>query len=380
MSRRVDWLVSEMNIVGGAETYVRATAPRLRAAGWDLRVLSLVSGGDLITGLRSEGVQVVELGVRHKADLGGLLRLLRQWRADRPDLVHTHLYHAGVLGRLAARLLRISPLVVHQHGLELARSGVRSLLDRSLSPLAQRYIASCEAVARQLSLREGIPARKISVIYDGIGLDPGSGQPAAKEAGGPEERQEFTKAFGLQPGCLHLVCVGRMAPEKGQAFLLEALALLDGQLPDLQTVLFGDGPLKEELEERCARLGLTGRVRFAGQRQDIRRWLPFFDLFVLPSAWEGLSQALLEAMAAGLPVAATAVGGNPEAVLEGETGLLIPPGDPTALASAIARLAQDPALRQRMGVAGRRRVEAHFDQAKTVQELGSLYEDLLNVR
>jgi glycosyltransferase involved in cell wall biosynthesis len=196
----------------------------------------------------------------------------------------------------------------------------------------------------------------------------------------PEDRQEFYQAFDLQPGCLHLVCVGRLAPEKGQAFLLEALALLGDQLPELQTVFFGDGPLKEELQGRCAQLGLTGRVRFAGQRPDIRRWLPFFDLFVLPSAWEGLSQALLEAMAAGLPVTATAVGGSPEAVVEGETGLLIAPGDPPALASAITRLAQDPALRQRMGAAGRRRVEAHFDLAKTIKDLGIFYEALLRGR
>ena len=371
MKARLDWLITQLRIAGGAEHFVRLSAPRLRAAGWDLRVITLVSGGELVDELRAEGVPVLELGARGRLDLGLLPRLLAAWRADRPRLVHTHLYHAGLLGRGAARWLGLSPVVVHQHGLEQARSRPRSALDRLLSPLASGYVASCEAVRERLAGREGVPPGKILRIYNGV--DPQAFM--TREQVSPGEARAFQAEFNLQPGTVRLACAGRLAPEKGQALLLEALARLP-ELP-LQAVLFGEGPLREALERRCAALGLGGRVIFAGARRDLRRWLPHFDLFALPSAWEGLSMALLEAMACGLPAAATRVGGSPEAVLDGETGFLTPPGDAQALARALERLAQDPALRRELGAAGRRRVEAVFNLEGTLQALEALYSELL---
>jgi len=371
MNARVDWLITQLRIAGGAENYLRQCAPRLRAAGWDLRVITLVNGGELVQELRAEGVPVLELEARGRADLGLLPRLLRAWKTDRPRLVHTHLYHAGLLGRAAARLLGISPVIVHQHGLEQARSGARSALDRLLSPLASCYVATCEAVRDRLAEREGISQDKIRVIYNGVepqAILPREQVPAA-------ERRAFQAEFNLRPGALRLVCAGRLAPEKGQDLLLEALARLPGA--PLQAVLFGEGPMRSVLEQACAELGLGGRVLFAGARRDLRRWLPHFDLFALPSAWEGLSMALLEAMAAGLPAVATRVGGNPEVVLDGETGLLTAPGDVEGLARALGHLAEDAALRQRLGAAGRRRVEAQFNLERTLQELEALYTELL---
>lgn len=377
-SRRVDWLVSELLIMGGAESYVRSVAPRLRAVGWDLHVITLASGGELVRELRSEGVPVIELGVRHKADITAIIRLLRLWKSDRPALIHTHLFHAGVLGRLAARSLGLSPLIVHQHGLERARSRLRSILDRLLSPLAQQYVASCQAVARQLSTREAIPPEKLVVIYNGIDPSVFPRSQSLLSGDRPEWRDDFLKTFDLDPSSLHLACVGRLSPEKGQALLLEALSLLTAKGLRVQVVFFGEGPLRQALQERCAQLNLGAQVRFAGLRRDLHHWLPCFDLFALPSAWEGLSMALLEAMAAGLPVVATGVGGSPEVVVDGVTGLLVPPGDAAALANALTRLAQDPDLRHEMGAAGKQRVEAQFSLSSTVAALNNLYEELLS--
>ena len=134
-------------------------------------------------------------------------------------------------------------------------------------------------------------------------------------------------------------------------------------------VFVGEGNQLPELLEQCNRLGLEDNIHFVGHQQDVAEWLPHFDIFALPSAWEGISLALLEAMAAGLPVVATAVGGTPEVVLDEQTGLLTPPGDPQAMAAALERLLSDPALRQEMGAAGQARVSASFAIEGTQEQL-----------
>ncbi len=169
---RLDWLITGLRITGGAEMYVRRVAPLLCQSGWDLRVVTFVSGGDLIDDLRAEGVPVIELGLRHKADLSVIARLTQLWRPDPPDLLHTHLYHAGLIGRIVAHQLGITPVVVHQHGLERARSPLRSLLDRATTGWVTRYVSSCQAVAQVLSTREHIPLSRIEVIYNGLDASP----------------------------------------------------------------------------------------------------------------------------------------------------------------------------------------------------------------
>lgn len=364
MKGRVDWLISQMEIVGGAETFVREAAPLLRARGWDLRLVALSGGGVLLAELQAAGVPVVALGAHHKADLRALLRLGRLWRSDRPCIVHTHLYHAGLAGRLVARLLGIALVVVHQQGPEWSRARLRSLLDRRTAAWVTRYAVSCQAVAAVLQSRERIPPSQIEVIYAGVRL------PDGPPGGRPPE-------WPVPSGVPALACVGRFAPEKGQTVLLDALARLDAAGVNAHTIFLGDGPLRSELARRAGELGLDEKVTFAGLRRDVRLWLPHCDLFVLPSDWEGISLALLEAMAAGLPAVATAAGGTPEAVAHGRTGLLVPPRDPDALAAALARLLADAALRQEMGRAARARAAQRFALEQVVLDIDRLYERLL---
>jgi glycosyltransferase involved in cell wall biosynthesis len=169
---RLDWLITGLRVTGGAEMYVRRVAPLLRQSGWDLRVVTFVSGGHLIDDLRAEGVPVIELGLRHNADLSVFARLERLWRSDPPDLLHTHLYHAGLIGRIVAHRSGIAAVVVHQHGAELARSPLRSLLDRVTTTWVTRYVSSCHAVARVLTAREHIRLSSIEVIYNGLDPSP----------------------------------------------------------------------------------------------------------------------------------------------------------------------------------------------------------------
>jgi len=364
MRKRVDWLITQLKIVGGAETFVRYTAPYLRSNGWDLRVITMISGGALVEELRQKNVPVLELDMEGKADLSALLRLVRLWKQDKPDILHTHLYHAGITGRIIGSWLNIKPIVVHQHGPEVERNGFRSWLDTNTSPRVTRFIASCFAVSHIMQDREGIPTQKIKVIYNGIRI------PNQLYTAKPIEWQE-------SEGLITIACVGRFIPEKGQERLLDAMAILksNGYSPHL--VFFGDGPLLNHIKSQSQRYGLSSQITFLGVRRDILEWLPHFDIFVLPSAWEGISLALLEAMASGLPVIATAVGGTPEVVIDYESGILVPSGDVSALADALIVLIDNPDLRTRMGETALQRIIQNFSVDQAVDKLSNMYDRLL---
>jgi len=363
MGKRVDWLITQLKIVGGAETFVRYTAPCLRSYGWDLRVITMVSGGVLVDELRHNNVPVLELGMKRKADTGALFRLVRLWKQDKPDILHTHLYHAGITGRIFGSWLNIKPIIVHQHGPEVERNGFRTWLDASTSPSVTQFIASCHAVSHIMQDREDIYAHKIDVIYNGIII------PDLFDTAKPIEWQE-------PEGSTTIACVGRFMPEKGQEYLLNAMAILksNGYSPHL--VFFGDGPLLNHIKSLSQKYGMSSQITFMGVRRDILEWLPHFDIFVLPSAWEGVSLALLEAMASGLPVIATAVGGTPEVVIDYESGILVPSGAVSALADALIELIDNPDLRTRIGEAAHQRISQEFTVDQSVNKISHLYDRL----
>jgi glycosyltransferase involved in cell wall biosynthesis len=171
--------------------------------------------------------------------------------------------------------------------------------------------------------------------------------------------------------------VGRLHPQKDFATLLAAIAQVRKRIPTVRLLLVGDGELRDELESQSRSLGLSEIVTFAGSRTDVPEILAAVDVFTLSSLWEGMSNAALEAMAAGLPVVATAVGGTPEVVVDEVTGLLVPPHDPTSLAGALTTLLREPALRRRMGQAGRERVQEQFSVERMVCRTEALYTEML---
>jgi glycosyltransferase involved in cell wall biosynthesis len=222
-------------------------------------------------------------------------------------------------------------------------------LVRLASQFTDRFVCVSADGARQ-AVRHGVSPRIVRVLHNGIDLT--RFEPPAFREGGP------------------VVTVARLSPEKDVATLLKAAALATAGDPALRLEIAGDGPCGAELRRQAGKLGLSGRVCFHGETRDVPALLARAGLFVLPSRTEGVSLTLLEAMASGLAVVATRVGGNPEVVADGETGLLVPPGDPAALAAAILRLSHDDAERRRMGTAGRCRVERRFD----VRRMTAAYE------
>ena len=362
---RVDWLITEMNVLGGAEMFVRLAAPRMRARGWDLHVITFSSGGYLAEQIHAESVPLIELGLQHKLNLSAVIKLLLTWKKDKPLLLHTHLYHAGMVGRVAGRLMGIHPIIVQQAGPEQNRSRLRTWWDRHTSFLVDCYLTTCEAVKKNMQVREHIPANQIAVIPNGIVLTNYQKQPP-KPAMWP-----VTAPVPV------LGTVGRLSPEKGHHNFLEAMSVLIQQGKNFHAIIIGDGPLKDELAQRTKILHLEEHVSWVGPQSNVPDWLHFFDLFVLPSHWEGISMALLEAMATGLPIVATDVGGNPEVIEHGRSGLLVAPSNPQQLSEAISRLIENPTLRQEMGQSGKKRCQERYNIEIIVEQLDALYKNIL---
>jgi glycosyltransferase involved in cell wall biosynthesis len=279
------------------------------------------------------------------------------------------MFHANLPGRVLGRLAGV-PIIITSRRNENIGGAMRERFNRWTAHLDDRVVAVCE-LARQAEIeRAGVAFEHVVTIYNGVDV---TQFPVASVQATAQAR----RAIGM-PFKVPLVgSVGRLHPQKGFSDLLTAFVQVRQRIPSAQLFVAGDGELREGLEAQARSLGMAEAVTFTGVRADVPKILAALDLFVLPSLWEGMPNAVLEAMAAGLPVVATAVGGTPEVVMDGVTGLLVPPQDPSALAQAIERLLRDPDLRRTMGRAGRRRVEQHFDVRETVRQVEDLYETLL---
>jgi len=356
------YLITELSI-GGAQTALRCLLKGLDRDRFSPTVACLYNGdGAVAQEIRATGVQVFDARMRHKVDLIALLRLYRWIRRIRPAIIHTSLFHANLSGRILGRLAGVPGVVCSERTMAM-ESEWRYRLNRWTIGLVD-CVTAVSANVRDFCISHiGLPADKLVVIYNGVEL------PAAPLASTIEVRAEL----GLPPGGPVIGAVSRLDPVKGVSVLIEAFAQVD----EVYLAVIGGGPERASLASLAGSLGVANHIRWTGHRRDVSRCLPAFDLFVQPSLHEGLPNAVLEAMVAGLPVVATAVGGTPEVVVDGVTGLLVPPRDPDALAEAIACLLRDPDLRCKMGQMGRERVAQSFTVERMVEQTERLYERLL---
>jgi glycosyltransferase involved in cell wall biosynthesis len=348
--------------VGGAQTCVAQLLPALSGS-FDVAVAAF-GDGPLRAAAAAAGARWIELRHVRRAigprDMLGLVELVRVIRRDRPAIVHAHSSKAGVLARLAAALCRTPVIVFTAHGWAFkAEPGLRARLYLWADRLVARFTTAVVCVS-ETERREGLAAGtcrpdRTVVIRNGIELE----RPRSR----PQE-----------PARPLLVSVGRLKAPKDFQTLLEALSLLGGVAFD--TVIVGDGPDRAALEATAAHLGVNDRVTFAGTRDDVEALLASSSCFVLSTTSEGLPISILEAMAAGLPVVASRVGGVPELVEDGVTGLTVPPRNPAALAEALRGLLADAGLRERLGAAGRLRAERAFSLAAFRRAHLDLYREL----
>ena len=281
----------------------------------------------------------------------------------------THGYKPDILGRLASWQAGV-PMLAVSRGWTGENWKVRcyEALDRIALRFADRVVAVSDGQRAKL-LRAGVAPHKIRVSHNAISLEQQKGPDAD-----PSERERL----GIPPDALLVGTAGRLSPEKNHLGLVRAAAQVLRQRSDVHFVIWGEGPLRRQLEQEIEAQNLRGRIHLPGFRADVQRHFHEIDLFVLPSHTEGLSNVLLEAAACSKAVVATAVGGNPEVVLDGTTGILTPAGDAVALAEAILRLLAAPELRTAMGRTGRRRVAEHFDFDAQTDRYLALYRSLLS--
>ena len=351
--------------VGGAEELILGASGALPGVGVDTGVVALTRRGPIADEIAAAGVPVrLVAGEPGPRDPAAFLRLVRLLQREQPDVVHTFLIVAGIYGRLAAFAAGVPLVLAAEQNVYARKPRRHALMERALAARTHRVVACCEVVGRHYQQQVGVPRSKIAVIYNAVRF---GRRPQ------PTDRETARFALKLPPDAVVLGTLGRLTEQKGQRLLLEAVAGLARDLPDLVLFLVGSGPLRDDLETEAGRLGIADRVRFLGLRRDRPTLYAAMDVFVLPSRWEGLSLALVEAMGAGRAVVATDVGGNPEVVRDGQNGLLVPPNDVGALADAIGRLARDRDLRGVLGDAAAVDARARYSIDRHVAQLSALY-------
>ena len=313
-------------------------------------------------------VEFIPLRLRKPGHLAAALRLARIIRGRRVDILHSHLFYGSLFASPIGWLCRVPLIIETPHVREQWRQGwfkSRFIVDRMVGRFVHQYIAVSQANARYLIEEKRLPARKITVIHNGCDIerfDPGRLPPSG-----------LRQSLGFGPPDPVLVVAGRLEPQKGHRVLLDALPAVLHEFPQARLVCVGSGSLRSELEARVRELGLADSLRFVGHQSNISDWLALADLTILPSFYEGLPLVAIESLAAGRPMVATAVDGTPEIVVNGETGLTVPPGDARALAQAICRLLGDPMLQERLARRGREWVLERFSAEQQIRRTEILY-------
>jgi len=369
MTPSILYLIDAMILPGGTETHLFELARRLEATGYHPIVCNLAGDQPQLRRVAEAGVETWDRTIVRLYMPSGRaeVRSVIQAASGRNvQAVQTFHFKADWMGVGVARALGC-PLVSSRRDLGFAQTPLRRLAYRFINPSVDRFIAPSRAVRDAVARREGVSPGRIEVIYNGLDL---------QRFSTPADRAAARAWLGVPAEGPVIGMVGNLRPIKDHPTLLRAMARLAAPFPEAQLVFVGEGSEEERLRALARELGIGPRVTFAGPRSDIPRVLAAMDVFVLSSHSEGMSNAIIEAMAAGLPVVATDVGGNAECVANGETGFIVPPGDDAAMADRLGALVGDPALSATQGAAGRARAEALFDVEAMVRRTADLYRAL----
>jgi len=309
------------------------------------------------------------------ADAIALFKICRFLAKKKFDVVHTHTSKAGLLGRFAAKLAG-TPTVVHTpHGHVFfgyfgpLKTKIFILLEKLANRMTDRIVALTHREKADYIFYRTCPEEKIAVIHSGIELDKFQEYPLT-------EKTKLKKEVGLPVNSFVVGTAGRLVPVKGPEFLIKAAQAIIPKHPDTYFLFAGDGPLKEDLQKKAKEAGKEKNIVFLGWRDDIAHILSIFDVFCLPSLNEGMGRVLVEAMAHGIPIVASDVGGIPDLVTHGKNGFLVPPKNPEELAKHIQILIEDEEKRGKMGEAGKK-MTSRFSHDTMVKSIAELYEELL---
>lgn len=345
---------------GGAEKILTRWANGLPRKKYAVQVAAMQGRTQAVRqALAQAGIPAHDLGMTWKGDLRVMVRLAQLLRRERIQILVTFLFHPTLLGRLMGSLCGV-PMRVSSERTMASESRVRRMLNRWTVGLATHVVAVSDRVAAYAAREFRIPPDRLTTICNGVDLDRFRPAPRDGFGGGPV-----------------IGSTARLHAENDHATLLRAFSRVSTRWPEAELLLVGRGPEEARLKALAEDLGTSTRIHFVGEQEDVAPFLHQMDLYVQPSVAAGMPNSVLEAMAAGLPVVATAIGGTPEAVVEGETGLLVPPRNPMALADAMLKLLEDRRLAEAFGRVGRARVETHFSEERMLQQVEALLDRLV---
>ena len=373
---RVVYCIDNMQI-GGTELNALRTAERLDRGKFSVSVVCIRDNGPLLARYKNAGIPVHSFPMKSLLGLEAMqqaVRLIRLLRKERAEIVHSHDAYTSVFGTICARLAGVRGVIASRRSWYSPHLRGRILrANRFAYRLADRVLGNSPSVSRLVESEGGVPASRIVTIPNF--LDAEAFAPMA-----PADRRALLDALGVPEGAFVIGIVARLSPVKDHGTLLRAIASLREQIPALHCVLIGEGPERAAIESLVESLGLGDIVHLAGERTQPPNLHGLFDVSVLCSTSEAFPNSVLEAMAAARPVVATDVGGTPDAIRQGTTGLLVPPSDPSRLAEAILRLYQEPALRTKLGNAGCAAARSGYSTEAVIGQVEALYSKLASRR
>ncbi len=363
--------VSKVTGIAGSEGYLLNLLPGLLSQGFEPHMLVLVDPGNPVEPfhelMQQAGVRSESVVIKHHADLTLIKRLRAKFRALNPQIVHTHLLHADLYGLPAAAQARVLYRISTRHNDDRFRKiPILKWLNQNAARKAARIVTISDALERFVVDVEGIPVEKVKTIRYGLS--------ANVEGCSVEEARQMLQAASHEQIVLF---IGRLVEQKGVDVLLRAFAQVRTQHPRARLKIVGDGGLRNQLETLARQLGIGEVTQFVGWLTDAQRLMPGSDMVVVPSRWEGFGLVTLEAMRHARPLLVSSVSALPEIVVDGETGLLVPPDDVTALATALDDLLAHPEKAAAMGKAGRERLINTFSVEKMVQATAELYQQIV---
>lgn len=353
---------------GGVERRLLSLLPKLRDMGWDVSVFCIRTAGEMAPLFEREGISVEVVPFKSRWSPTCLFRLAKRLKEKRSDIVHTHMYRCNTSGVVAARLARTPVVIANVHNVNEWDDFRQLLTDRLLARLKDKIVAVSEGVRQDYLRQTHISPSRVVTIYNGIDV---------QQFQGAEAAPEMASRFGVGPGDKVVATAARLVEQKRHTDFLQMAALVSRQLPQTRFLIVGKGKLREQLEQEARDMGISEHVCFAGHVNDIPGLLALTDVIVMCSDKEGFSNALLEAMAAGVPVVATDVGGNAEAIVDGESGYIVPRRRPDLIAEKVISLLTDGSLHERISRGAEARSSV-FSIDRMCAATDSLYTELLS--
>lgn len=365
MTRRILQIIPTLDR-GGAEKQLTLLAAGLPKDRFDVHVCALTRSGPLAADLVRAEIPLVVIGKRWKVDPLAYWQLRRHIRALRPDVVQTWLFAANAYGRAAALAAGTKAIVASERSVDPWKVDYELAIDRWLGKQTHRIVVNSPGI-RDFYVEHGLPASKFVTIPNGI--DPPTPSTLS--------RVELLRELGLPSETRLIGAVGRLWPQKRIKDVICAAELLNVIRKDVHLLIVGDGPQRAMLERFRDQMEIEDKVHFLGNRADVARIMPHFDLLWLASEYEGLPNVIMEAMACGVPVVATRISGNTDLVEDGRTGFLVPVGDRAGLARQARKILDDPNLARQLAAAGRERILADYRVERMIARYADLYDELL---